>query len=130
MKRVPFFLLSAFLVLPISVSFAQEPLPPRQQPQHAPDGGTLEMISSIFIPSWPNSPFTATVSTTWVRQLPDGSTIAWKNHRTIARDATGRIFQERRHDLVGEQPIERPVPLPARWGIRSACSRTPFPVFY
>jgi hypothetical protein len=36
------------------------------------------------------------VNTTWVRQLPDGSTIAWKNHRTIARDGAGRIFQERR----------------------------------
>jgi len=96
MKRIPFFLLSTFLVLPISVCMAQEPLASRQQPQHAPDGGTLEMINSIFIPSWPNSPFTATVNTTWVRQLPDGSTIAWKNHRTIARDAAGRIFQERR----------------------------------
>jgi len=95
MKRIPFFLFSLFLTLPIS-ALAQEPPAPRQRPQHAPDGGTLEMISSIFIPSWPNSPFTATVSTTWVRQLPDGTTIALKNHRTIARDAAGRIFQERR----------------------------------
>jgi hypothetical protein len=95
MKRNPFFLFSLLLVLPIS-ALAQEPSAPRQQPQHAPDGGTLEMISSIFIPSWPSSPFTATVNTTWIRQLPDGSTIALKNHRTIARDAAGRIFQERR----------------------------------
>jgi len=28
--------------------------------------------------------------------LPDGSTIALKNHRAITRDAAGRIFQERR----------------------------------
>jgi hypothetical protein len=96
MKRVPFFLLSGFLVLPISVSLAQEPPVSRPQLQHAPDGGTLEMISSIVIPTWLNAPFTATVSTTWIRQLPDGSTIAWKNHRTIARDAAGRVFQERR----------------------------------
>jgi hypothetical protein len=96
MKRVPFFFLSGFLVLPISASLAQEPPAPRQQPQHAPDGGTLEMISGIVIPTWPNAPFTATVNTTWIRQLPDGSSIAWKNHRTIARDAAGRIFQERR----------------------------------
>jgi len=95
MKRIPFFVLSVLLILPIS-ALAQEPAAPRQQPQHAPDGGNLEMISSIFIPSWPNSPFTATVNTTWIRPLPDGSTIAWKNHRTIARDAAGRIFQERR----------------------------------
>jgi hypothetical protein len=96
MKRITFLLFPAFLVLPISVCMAQEPLASPQQPQHAPDGGALEMISSIFIPAWPNSPFTATVNTTWVRQLPDGSTIALKNHRTIARDAAGRIFQERR----------------------------------
>src|SRR5438046_9644188 len=51
---------------------------------------------SILIPSLPNAPFTATVNTGWIRQLPDGSTITLKNHRAIARDAAGRIFQERR----------------------------------
>jgi len=100
MKRVPFFLLSVFLILPSSAAMAQalqqSPQPSAQQPQHAPDGGTLEMISSIYIPPMPNAPFTATVSTQWVRLLPDGSTVAWKNHRTIARDAAGRVFQERR----------------------------------
>ena len=95
MKRVPFFLLAMPLILPISVCLAQEQ-PAPQQPQHAPDGGTLEMISSIFIPTMSNAPFTATVNTEWIRPLPDGSTLAWKNHRTIARDAAGRVFQERR----------------------------------
>ena len=33
----------------------------------------------------------------WIRQLPDGSNITLKNRRTIARDAQGRIFQERRY---------------------------------
>src|SRR5205809_6569707 len=51
---------------------------------------------SILIPSLPNAPFTATVNTGWSRQLPDGSTITLKSHRAIARDAAGRIFQERR----------------------------------
>jgi|SRR5579859_44744 len=92
MKRIPFFLHSAFLFLLSSPSFAQAPL----APQHAPDGGTRETFASILIPSTPNAPFTATVNTEWIRQLRDGGNITLKNHRTIARDASGRIFQERR----------------------------------
>ncbi len=91
MKSIPFLLLAGFLILPNSVSLAQAP----QQPQRVPDGGTREVLISILIPSLPNAPFTATVNTEWIRQLPDGSTITLKNHRAIARDAAGRIFQER-----------------------------------
>src|SRR5271165_3614021 len=61
-----------------------------------PDGGTREVLVSIFIPSLPDAPFTATVNTEWVRPLGDGSRITLKNHRLIARDKNGRIFQERR----------------------------------
>ena len=96
MKSIPFFLLSGFFILPNSFSLAQAPQPPPQQSQRPPDGGTREMLISILIPSLPNAPFTATVNTEWIRQLPDGSTITLKNHRAIARDAAGRIFQERR----------------------------------
>jgi hypothetical protein len=35
------------------------------------------------------------VNTEWVRTLTDGTTITLKNHRLIARDKSGRIFQER-----------------------------------
>jgi len=66
-----------------------------QTPQHAPDGGTRETIVSIFIPSMANAPFTATVNTEWIRQLPDGSQITLKNHRIVARTADGRVFQQR-----------------------------------
>src|SRR6266481_1940085 len=90
MKSIPFLLLAGFLILPNSL--AQAP----QEPQRPPDGGTREVLISILIPSLPNAPFTATVNTEWIRQLPDGSTITLKNHRAIARDAAGRIFQERR----------------------------------
>jgi hypothetical protein len=45
----------------------------------------------------PNAPFTATVNTEWIRQMPDGGSITLINHRSIARDAKGRIFQERRY---------------------------------
>ncbi len=61
-----------------------------------PDGGTRERLVSIFIPNIPNAPFTATVNTEWVRALPDGTRITLVNHRLIARDSAGRIFQERR----------------------------------
>src|SRR5258708_5291643 len=92
MKSIPFLLLAGFSILPNSLHLAQAP----QEPQRLPDGGTREVLSSILIPSLPNAPFTATVNTEWIRQLPDGSTITLKNHRAIARDAAGRIFQERR----------------------------------
>jgi len=92
MKSIPILSLACFLLLPNSLSLAQAP----QQPQRVPDGGTREVLISILIPSLPNAPFTATVNTEWIRQLPDGSTITLKNHRAIARDTAGRIFQERR----------------------------------
>jgi hypothetical protein len=79
-------------VLLSTFSIGQSP----QQPQRLPDGGTREILVSILIPSLPNAPFSATVNTEWIRQLADGTTITVKNHRTIARDRAGRIFQERR----------------------------------
>ncbi|HEY2544694.1 MAG TPA: hypothetical protein VGI46_01375 [Candidatus Acidoferrum sp.] len=93
MKKPVFPPLAASLLLLGSSAFAQA----TRTPQHAPDGGTRETFASIFIPSTPDAPFTATVNTEWIRQLPDGNSITLKNHRTIARDTTGRIFQERRY---------------------------------
>jgi hypothetical protein len=68
---------------------------PQSRPQ-IPDGGTREVLVSIFIPSSANAPFTATVNTEWLRPLADGTRITLTNHRMIARDNSGRIFQERR----------------------------------
>lgn len=81
----------ALLLVTASVATAQT-----REVQRPPDGGAVQRIIGIFIPSMPNAPFTATVTTEWTRPLADGTTIAWKNHRIIARDTTGRIFQERR----------------------------------
>jgi hypothetical protein len=61
-----------------------------------PDGGTREVLVSIFIPTVSGAPFTATVNTETVRPLLDGTRITLTNHRLIARDRSGRIFQERR----------------------------------
>lgn len=64
--------------------------------ERPPDGGNREVLVSILIPSLPNAPFSAIVNTESIRQLPNGATITLKNHRAVARDSAGRIFQERR----------------------------------
>lgn len=94
MKRVPLFLPVVSLFLLVPLSNAQESVKP-QRPLHAPDGGTIEHFTSIVIPPKADAPFTATVNTEWIRNLPDGSNITLKNHRSVARDARGRIFEER-----------------------------------
>jgi hypothetical protein len=71
-------------------------LPAAAQVTYAPDGGTRETIQSITITAKPGAPFQATVTTSWKRRLEDGTETTIYNHRTVARDSTGRIFQERR----------------------------------
>jgi hypothetical protein len=90
--KAAWFTLFAGSLLSIAPTFAQAP-PERQRP---PDGGTREVLLSILIPSIPNAPFSATVATEAVRHLADGSRITLVNRRAIARDSSGRIFQERR----------------------------------
>jgi hypothetical protein len=90
MKRLP--CVSALVVgLVCCIAGAQE-----QAAMHAPDGGTQEKIQSLIVPPTTNAPFTATVTTELTKVLVDGSKQTNWNHRTIARDSTGRIFQERR----------------------------------
>jgi hypothetical protein len=66
------------------------------QVTYAPDGGTRETLQSITISAKPGAPFQATVVTSWKRRLEDGTETTIYNHRTVARDSTGRVFQERR----------------------------------
>jgi hypothetical protein len=61
----------------------------------AQDGGTRQVLESIVIPPKANAPFLATLHTDWVRGSPDSGTITFVNARRIARDASGRIYQER-----------------------------------
>ncbi len=63
---------------------------------HAADGGTRQTMQSVDILPLEGASFTATVVTEWTSMLPDGSTGTVKNHRTVARDSAGRVFQERR----------------------------------
>jgi hypothetical protein len=96
-----------------------------------PDGGTREVLVSIFIPSIPGAAFTATVNTESVRALADGTRITLKNHRLIARDKSGRIFQERRL-LVPEDGKQESVVTqteitdPVRTSNTSACHKSVF----
>lgn len=91
MKTIPKFPFLVLLSLPVCFCEAQTP----QQPPHAPDGGTFERFASITIPPIPNAPFTATVNTEWIRDLPDGGNITLVNHRSVARDGKGCVFEQR-----------------------------------
>jgi len=63
---------------------------------YAEDGGARgSTLESIVIPPKANAPFTFVLETEWVRGLSDGGNIATANKRKIARDAEGRIYQER-----------------------------------
>jgi hypothetical protein len=64
---------------------------------HAPDGGTRQRVESVVIPATRNAPFSAVVTTEWTKIMPDGSKQTLWNHRTVARDGTGRVFEERRN---------------------------------
>lgn len=80
-----------------------------QNPQdalHAPDGNSFTRIVSIFIPPISNAPFTATVSTQWTRQTSDGATIVMKNHRIVARDSQGHVFEERRRFVPADSDAQ------------------------
>ena len=79
-----------WLLLLASLALAQN------STERPPDGGTHEVLVSILIPSLPNAPFSAIVNTESIRQLPNGTSITLINHRAVARDSAGRIYQERR----------------------------------
>jgi hypothetical protein len=57
---------------------------------------TRQTLKSIDVPPKAGAPFTATVVTEWTHLMPDGTTVTLRNHRLIARDGEGRVFQERR----------------------------------
>lgn len=59
------------------------------------DGGVTETLQSIYIPPLVGAPFSATVHTEWVREIPGGGTYTAVNQRRVARDGRGRIYEER-----------------------------------
>lgn len=105
MKSASLHLAASLFLLTGLTCLAQSP----EVIQRPPDGGTREMLLSILIPSIPSAPFTGTVRTEWIRTLGDGSKITLKNHRLVARDSSGRIFQERRLLVPDETKDESPI---------------------
>jgi tetratricopeptide (TPR) repeat protein len=55
-----------------------------------------QMLTSISILPRTDAPFTLTLRTEWERTLPNGRTTTVWSQRLIARDRSGRVFQERR----------------------------------
>jgi len=74
---------------------AQQPQQPQEHRPPARDGGVREVLESIVVPPIPHAPFSATLATEWVKYAADGATITLANERHIARDAQGRIYEER-----------------------------------
>lgn len=59
------------------------------------DGGGTGVLESIYVPNFPNAPFTLTLHTEWIQNLRNGGTFTSVNNRPIVRDGAGRIYQER-----------------------------------
>jgi hypothetical protein len=93
--------IAGILCLGSLISVAQVQEPQVQQPQqtysHEParDGGVREVVEGILIPPVPHAPFTATLATESVKYAADGAAMTFNNERRIARDAQGRVYQER-----------------------------------
>jgi hypothetical protein len=99
MKSTGAFLLAAMIASYAVVSaIAQtgaQPQSGKQAPVYVQDGGVSQALESIFIPPMVNAPFTCVLHTEWVRSMPDGGTLTLVNQRTIARESSGRFYQER-----------------------------------
>jgi hypothetical protein len=91
-------LLFVAALIPAPARAQTQAAPARPQPlqqTHDEDGGIRETLESIVITPMAYSPFTATLQTEWVRALANGGTITVVNQRRIARDTSGRVYQER-----------------------------------
>jgi len=62
---------------------------------HDEDGGVRETMESIVIPPTAHAPCTTMLQSEWVHTLYTGGTITMVNERCIARDSSGRVYQER-----------------------------------
>ncbi len=81
------------LFLSLTTSLVAQTVPEAGTP---PDGGSTEVLQSIFIPPLLDAPFTMLLKTEWVRPLgTDSNSVIVVNQRRIARDRKGRLYQER-----------------------------------
>lgn len=81
----------------------QTAIQPETEPQAHPgtrsvgtvDGGTREVLESIFVPPLSHAPFSLTLATEWTRPMGNSGSFTVANQRRIMRDSTGRIYEER-----------------------------------
>jgi len=101
MRTLTVLLLASVSFAPVSLMAQEQGLAPSQTAEgntprlHVEDGGMSVLMESIVVSAKPQAPFTLTLETEWVRMLGDGGTITSVNKRRIARDAAGRVYQER-----------------------------------
>jgi hypothetical protein len=85
----------ACLLLASSLAAVAQQGQPVRPISPAQDGGMRTVLESIVVPPIPNAPFTATLVTEWARPAGDGATITLVNQRQLARDANGRLYEQR-----------------------------------
>ena len=85
--------LTALISASSGIMLPQAPVPSNTRTPA--DGGVRQVLESIFIPPKPNTPFTLTLDTEWTRPLANGGTYTLVNERHIARDTSGRVYEER-----------------------------------
>ena len=97
MNRIAPLACIALFAATASAQTAQPPRPPenRAYAAYTSDGGVSQTLQSIYIPPLVNAPFTAIVHTEWTRPMPGGGNFTFVNQRRVARDSTGRIYEER-----------------------------------
>lgn len=91
--RARCFLLATFALSFASMASAQEQNVPATVSVN--DGGVSGPMQSIFVPPKAGAPFSLTLATEWSRPLSNGGSYTLANERKIARDASGRLYEER-----------------------------------
>jgi hypothetical protein len=86
-------LLSLALLLSATALIAQAPNQQRMPPDYR---GVQTVVPGIFVTPIPNTPFTATVDILSHEKLPNGTENVRTTSAQIARDSSGRIYNERR----------------------------------
>lgn len=87
MLRVAFFVI--FAVSTLALAQDAGPYPP-------PYRGVSTLVSGVFVTPVPGAAFSAVVKIESTQFLPDSTSVTRKSIATIARDAQGRIYNERR----------------------------------
>jgi hypothetical protein len=93
--RIRMVIAGAIFFSTAAAAWAQGDGQARQPAVQVRDGGTREVLESIFIPPTAHAPFQLTLATEWTRPLGNGGTYTLVNQRHIVRDSAGRIYQER-----------------------------------